>query len=310
MRAEILRPCMVIDNFIDGTMEPYSYEDYLRDFVNHSDYFLQKSNGKPYSKPVSESNGEWDCISDGYSFDFKLFTSQSRLQAARIFSQSITLVAPGVVLYGPPLVSKNDENYKEITCIIPYAMFRSLNFNEIVEIRKKEKYAKELEKEVVQIIKKFETKKNLMMFFPYNINFDLNDDFESGKNLALNSIYSDFKKLFQYRTENCAEYDTYIAFIYQARNFMIMRWRYNTDSEKHIILQFRTIFRKTIGRRNLKCPFSISLRPPMKILLLPPMNPPRCARTATRARRNWKKSLSGCCVSRAIPICRCIPRMN
>jgi hypothetical protein len=168
MRAEILRPCMVIDNFIDGTMEPYSYEDYLRDFVNHSDYFLQKSNGKPYSKPVSESNGEWDCISDGYSFDFKLFTSQSRLQAARIFSQSITLVAPGVVLYGPPLVSKNDENYKEITCIIPYAMFRSLNFNEIVEIRKKEKYAKELEKEVVQIIKKFETKKNLMMFFPYN----------------------------------------------------------------------------------------------------------------------------------------------
>ena len=76
----------------------------------------------------------------------------------------------------------------------------------------------------MQIIKKFETKKNLMMFFPYNINFDLNDDFESGKNLALNSIYSDFKKLFQYRTENCAEYDTYIAFIYQAKNFMITRW--------------------------------------------------------------------------------------
>lgn len=23
-----------------------------------------------------------------------------------------------------------------------------------------------------------------------------------------------------------------------------------------------------------------------------------------------EKSLSGCCVSRAIPICRCIPRMN
>lgn len=55
MRAEILRPCMVIDNFIDGTMEPYSYEDYLRDFVNHSDYFLQKSNGKPYSKSIKQN---------------------------------------------------------------------------------------------------------------------------------------------------------------------------------------------------------------------------------------------------------------
>lgn len=224
MRAEILRPCMVIKNFIDGAMEPYSYEDYLRDFVNHSEYFLRKSSGKPYRKPVSESNGECDCISDGYSFDFKLFTSQSRLQAARIFSQSLTLVAPGVALYGPPLVSKDDEDYKEITCIIPYAIFRSLNFEDIVEIRKKGKNAKDLEKEVVQIIKKFETKKNLMMFFPYNINFDLNDDFESGKNIALNSIYSDFKELFQYRTEKCAEYDTYIVFVYQAKNFVIARW--------------------------------------------------------------------------------------
>ena len=163
MRVDFLGAARVIDNFIGGVMEPYSYEDYLRDFVNHSNYFLQKSNGKPYGKPVSESNGECDCISDIYSFDFKLFTSQSRLQAARIFSQSITLVAPGVVLYGPPLVSKNDKNYKEITCIIPYAMFRDLNFDEIVEIRKKGEDAKELEKEVVQIIKKFETKKNLMM---------------------------------------------------------------------------------------------------------------------------------------------------
>ena len=25
---------------------------------------------------------------------------------------------------------------------------------------------------------------------------------------------------------------------------------------------------------------------------------------------DWRKNLSGCCASRAIPICRCIPRMN
>ena len=51
MRVDFLGAARVIDNFIDGTMEPYSYEDYLRDFINHSDYFLQKSNGKPYSNP-------------------------------------------------------------------------------------------------------------------------------------------------------------------------------------------------------------------------------------------------------------------
>ncbi len=31
----------MIDNFIGGVMEPYSYEDYLRDFVNCSSYFLK-----------------------------------------------------------------------------------------------------------------------------------------------------------------------------------------------------------------------------------------------------------------------------
>ena len=41
MRVDFLGAARVIDNFIDGTMEPYSYEDYLRDFINHSDYFLQ-----------------------------------------------------------------------------------------------------------------------------------------------------------------------------------------------------------------------------------------------------------------------------
>ena len=38
--------------------------------------------------------------------------------------------------------------------------------------------------------------------------------------------------------------------------------------------------------------------------------PSKSALTATRARQSWKKNLSGCCASKAIPICRCIPRMN
>ena len=36
MRADFLGAARVIDNFIGGVMEPYSYEDYLRDFVNCS----------------------------------------------------------------------------------------------------------------------------------------------------------------------------------------------------------------------------------------------------------------------------------
>lgn len=83
MRVDFLGAARVIDNFIGGVMEPYSYEDYLRDFVNCSSYFLKKSNGKLYKKPESEAHGEYDCASDEYKLDFKLFASQSRLQAAK-----------------------------------------------------------------------------------------------------------------------------------------------------------------------------------------------------------------------------------
>ena len=38
--------------------------------------------------------------------------------------------------------------------------------------------------------------------------------------------------------------------------------------------------------------------------------PPRFALIATRAKRNWKKNLYDCCVSKAIPTCHYIQKMN
>lgn len=52
MRAEFLPICMVRKNFIQGEIPSYSYEDYLRDFVNCSEYFLKKSNEKPYKNRI------------------------------------------------------------------------------------------------------------------------------------------------------------------------------------------------------------------------------------------------------------------
>lgn len=72
MRVDFLGAARVIDNFIGGVMKPYSYEDYLRDFVNCSSCFLKKSNGKLYKRPESEAHGEYDCASDEYKLDFKL----------------------------------------------------------------------------------------------------------------------------------------------------------------------------------------------------------------------------------------------
>lgn len=224
MRVDFLGAARVIDNFIGGVMEPYSYEDYLRDFVNCSSCFLKKSNGKLYKKPESEAHGEYDCASDEYKLDFKLFASQSRLQAAKILSPSIQEFMPGVIGFGLPEKHEGVPGYKPITYSIPYAVFRSLNWNKMIEIREKKEKEDVLEKDVSQIIKIFETKKNIILFFPYNFNFDSNDNFEQGRKLAIDGLNADFKYLFQYRMDRLPEYDTYVSFIYEKENFVITKW--------------------------------------------------------------------------------------
>lgn len=223
MKAEFLTVYMVRKDFIQGKNPSYSYEDYLRDFVNCSEHFLKRSNGKPYRKPDSEAQGECDCISDKYAIDFKLFTSQSRMYTAKIFSPSIE-VTDDWISYGMPEKHEGIPGYKKEKYSNPYIVFRSLGQDEIMEIRKEEKKTGNKEKDTFQIIKKFETKKNLMMFFPYNFNFDSNDNFEQGRKLAIDGLNADFKYLFQYRMDRLPEYDTYVSFICEKENFVITKW--------------------------------------------------------------------------------------
>ena len=138
MKAEFLTIYMVRKDFIQGKNPSYSYEDYLRDFVNCSEHFLKRSNGKPYRKPDSEAQGECDCISDKYAIDFKLFTSQSRMYTAKIFSPSIE-VTDDWISYGMPEKHEGIPGYKKEKYSNPYIVFRSLGQDEIMEIRKEEK---------------------------------------------------------------------------------------------------------------------------------------------------------------------------
>ena len=131
---------------------------------------------------------------------------------------------PGVIGFGLPEKHEGVPGYKTITYSIPYAVFRSLNWNKMIEIREKKEKEDVLEKDVSQIIKIFETKKNIMLFFPYNFNFDSNENFEQGRKLAIDGLNADFKYLFQYRMDRLPEYDTYVSFIYEKENFVITKW--------------------------------------------------------------------------------------
>ena len=151
MRAEFLPICMVRKNFIQGEIPSYSYEDYLRDFVNCSEYFLKKSNEKPYKKPDSEAHGECNCISEQYLLDFKLFTSQSKIYAKNKFSDRIEIKQNSINYCKP----KGLSGCEQCECSIPYATFRNISWDEMIEIREKKEKEAVLEKDVSQIIKTF-----------------------------------------------------------------------------------------------------------------------------------------------------------
>lgn len=87
--AHLLPPEMIIKNYIHGDPD-CNYEKYLLEFVNASDFFRVKSDGDIYQSPESEENGQCDCISTSYQFDFKLIASKTALQARSILYPSKT----------------------------------------------------------------------------------------------------------------------------------------------------------------------------------------------------------------------------
>ena len=74
-----LAPELVIKNFIPGEADD-NYENYILEFLNESEWFMEKVGWIPFFHPVSEHFGECDCISGDYGIDLKLILSNSELK--------------------------------------------------------------------------------------------------------------------------------------------------------------------------------------------------------------------------------------
>lgn len=222
MRIQHLPAAVIIDNFIRG-IGKYSYEDYLREIINSSNFFLNKSDGEEYHKLQSEPHREPDCISDKYVFDFKLFVAQKRCQADKLFSSQI-VSENGITFYGAPKMTQEKPNYRPIQATWIHVAFRHLSMKELHTIRCGEDSGlNSVQRDVKGVLETLEVCKNLFLFFPYNIYFDVNDDFEWGKKLALQGINDDFREAMRYRVQVCSGLDTYFCFLY-AQHFVICEW--------------------------------------------------------------------------------------
>lgn len=211
--ARLLPSEMIIKNYIYGN-PVCNYEKYLLEFINASDYFLAKSNGDIYRPPESEENGQCDCISTSYELDFKLIASKTALQARSILWPSKTEVSKGVIITGAPKVKNG---LIKATCI--HAALREYDFKSLRKLRTTAIKQQGVENDIIEFLKTLETRKNLLLFFPYKFEFTKNSyEFLTGITQIQNALNSDFRCAMQYRTyEVGTDFDTYIAFIYDSR---------------------------------------------------------------------------------------------
>ena len=208
LRAKHLPAELIISDFVKNDLD-CNCEKYVLEFLNKSPFFLGKSEGQPYYAPLSEAHGEYDFNSDAYSIDLKLIGSQTLMNAKSILSDGKEMLSPGVWATTYPKV-RNET--RETTRI--HAALRDLDLTQLTQIRTKASTIETYEKDIFQFLKKLETKKNLLLFFPYYFHFDDDHAFEEGIAQIQDALNGDFRSAMEYRNSVRAEYETFFAFLY------------------------------------------------------------------------------------------------
>lgn len=207
--AHLLPPEMIIKNFIQGDPD-CNYEKYLLEFVNASKFFRAKSGGDIYQCPESEENGQCDCISTCYQLDFKLIASKTALQARSILSPSKTAIEKGVILTSGPKVKNGKIKATRI-----HAALRGYDLEGLQKLRRITIKGHGIENDIIEFLETLETRKHLLLFFPYDFLFQSEHEFLAGITQIQNALDSDFRRAMQYRTHEVGiDFDTYFAFIY------------------------------------------------------------------------------------------------
>lgn len=205
-------PAAVVLNKFVGNEEDSNYEVFLLEYLNQSKYFQNKSKHERYLAPKSESNGECDAISLSYNIDFKLLASSSYLRGQRLTSMSITKATTGVTFYGAPRTVGG----KYIVTWL-HKLFRMHTLEELHRIRSNESIIRPGtdEYDILKALQIMETKKNLLLFFPYSHFINSEVEFSIVTKDIGKELMKNFHELSKYREKVGGGYETYILTEYE-----------------------------------------------------------------------------------------------
>jgi len=202
----------------------YSYEDYLREYLNASYYFMEKTNGEQFKKPESgESHGEYDANTKDYCIDFKLILGTSMQYVKNKTSSQIIILDGDGVAY---VRSKKEGEFKAIWL---HRALRGMNYDDVIDYKDKKIEKRGLfetndvdrliENDIHDFINSIYKNKNILMLYP--VYFECSEEYEVNINDINKAICDDFKYVLRIR--ELFDKDTYIAFFFKT-DFIISKW--------------------------------------------------------------------------------------
>ena len=218
LMLRMLAAPVTVRNFVKN--DPLcNYEFYMVELLNLSKE-MRKLHPKEFVWQGDQAHSECDAYSGDYGIDFKLIASQSRMKASSNFSNQYTLIMHGVTIVQENKASALNRE-KEITATVMHVALSQTSLDDLEKIRYNTGLS-QIENDIQVFLKKLETKKNLLLFYPYEFSYQGNIHPEGEIELLTSALQDDFVNAFRYRSKVLPNYDTFLTTVYY-NNFILFR---------------------------------------------------------------------------------------
>lgn len=210
LMLRMLEAPVTVRNFVKN--DPLcNYEFYMVELLNRSKE-MRKLHPQEFVWQGDQAHSECDAYSGDYGIDFKLIASQSRMKATSNFSHQYTLIMDGVTAVGESKANALHRE-KEMNVTKMHAALRQTSLEDLERIRNGTGLLPD-EKDIQVFLKKLETKKNLLLFYPYEFSFQKNLHPEDGIEFLKSALQNDFVNAFRYRSKVLPDFDTFLTTVY------------------------------------------------------------------------------------------------
>ena len=198
----------------NGQKGDYSPDDYLREFLNSSSWFMRKTNGELFVKPKSEAHGECDAITKCYRIDFKQILGESMQYAIANTAEQIDEYNGTATLYRKSI---REGEFKAVRLHIVLRDY-STNDLECIYSSNGEGFS-DIETDIAQLLKSIDKEKHLLLFYPVLLKYEGDDD--CTKDDVAKVFASDYMGVATFRKVRHPDKETYFAFIFEC-SFVIV----------------------------------------------------------------------------------------